>query len=370
MPFRLEPNLSSQPPPSCSQQPSCPELGSSSNCCPLVHHLGLVNAVNQDPALLLNHPVQPQFHYLFDCGDLTRLSIAAILRIRRLFLTHAHIDHIIGFDQILRAQLFATTPLSVYGPPGTIKQIGHRLQGYYWNLTGSSVYQVEVHDLYPDYVEQRTYHCNRQFGSSRLRRIKRSQLEFEEGGVLRWFPVFHGLPCIGFRFQAPCRWSVMKESLEHHQLKPGPWLQQIKDCLQSGRDGAISGVQLDCSQTPKRQASEWGELLFERRSGASMAYVTDTLLDVPSRTAIAKEIQGVEVLVCEATYSQESLDKATANLHATAQQAALLALEAQVGCLKLTHLSRRYNPCNSNHLREAREVFPRTDFTPTRLEPG
>ncbi len=323
-----------------------------------------MNAVNQDPALLLNHPTQPQYHYLFDCGDLTRLSMAAILRIRRLFLTHAHIDHIIGFDQILRAQLFALTPLTVYGPPGTIRQIGHRLQGYYWNLTGSSVYQVEVYELHDGYVQHKTYHCNRQFRASRLKRLETSKLELDEGGSIRWFPVFHGLPCIGYTYTAPSRWSANREALEREGLKPGPWLQSIKEALHTGANGDILATYHDGSPPISRPVSEWAKRLFEKRPGAVLAYVTDTLLDEPSRESISSKILTADLLVCESTYSQESALKAPANMHATAAQAATLATQAKVGQLNLTHLSRRYNPCSSNHLSEARAIFPNTDFAP------
>jgi ribonuclease Z len=61
-------------------------------------------------------------------------------------------------------------------------------------------------------------------------------------------------------------------------------------------------------------------------------------------------------LVIEATYLEAESDLAKKFGHLTAKEAATLALEAGVGKLLLTHISRRYH--ESQVLEEAKQVFP------------
>jgi len=67
--------------------------------------------------------------------------------------------------------------------------------------------------------------------------------------------------------------------------------------------------------------------------------------------------EGVDVLLCEATYLESEVSLARDYGHLTARQAATVAREADVGLLVLTHFSDRY-PDLDGHRREAGEVFP------------
>src|SRR3546814_15349560 len=57
-----------------------------------------------------------------------------MLRIRDVFVSHTHIDHFIGFDQLLRILVGRDRTLRLFGPAGFLDQVEHRLAGYSWNL--------------------------------------------------------------------------------------------------------------------------------------------------------------------------------------------------------------------------------------------
>ena len=71
-----------------------------------------------------------------------------------------------------------------------------------------------------------------------------------------------------------------------------------------------------------------------------------------------EHVHGVDGLVMEATYLNEELEMAETFGHTTAERAAALAKEAEVGQLILTHISRRYR--DEDILQEARTTFPET----------
>jgi ribonuclease Z len=75
--------------------------------------------------------------------------------------------------------------------------------------------------------------------------------------------------------------------------------------------------------------------------------------------ALALAAHQADVLVHEATFTEEEAERALQTGHSTARQAAQLAREAEVRMLALTHLSTRY--AGGEVRGEARAIFPATE---------
>src|SRR5688572_8946013 len=86
----------------------------------------LVNGPFGDPALFLDFRFERRA-LLFDLGDIAALPAKKILRLSDVFVTHAHMDHFSGFDRLLRICLGRDTDLRLYGPPGIIDKVEHKL---------------------------------------------------------------------------------------------------------------------------------------------------------------------------------------------------------------------------------------------------
>jgi ribonuclease Z len=67
---------------------------------------------------------------------------------------------------------------------------------------------------------------------------------------------------------------------------------------------------------------------------------------------------GADLLIHEATFSDEEGERARETAHTTASEAARIAAEADVSLLALTHLSPRHPPARLRD--EARAIFDRT----------
>ncbi|MBD0273345.1 MAG: ribonuclease Z, partial [Acetobacteraceae bacterium] len=96
-------------------------------------HPRLLNGRDGDPGVYLEALHLPDA-VLLDCGDLSALSPRHLLRVGALAVSHAHMDHWAGFDQLLRLVLGRERTLRLFGPSGLIDQVEHKLRAYTWNL--------------------------------------------------------------------------------------------------------------------------------------------------------------------------------------------------------------------------------------------
>ncbi|MDT7887853.1 MAG: ribonuclease Z [Desulfurococcales archaeon] len=99
----------------------------------------------------------------------------------------------------------------------------------------------------------------------------------------------------------------------------------------------------------------WGYRLNIRRKGLSICYTGDT---GPCET-IAEKCRGADILIHEATFTQENVEEAKVSMHSTAYDAARLAQAIGAKYLYLTHISSRYRDQNLI-LREAQSIFRNT----------
>ena len=95
------------------------------------------------------------------------------------------------------------------------------------------------------------------------------------------------------------------------------------------------------------------QLVGPTRSGRTIVFSGDTR----PHPAVIVAARGADLLVHEATFGQEEQTRAVETGHSTAREAALVAQEAGVKRLVLTHISARYTRDAPELLAEAQEVF-------------
>ncbi len=259
--------------------------------------------------------------WLFDCGEGTqhRILQAGIrpTRIRRIFVTHMHGDHVFGLPGLLCTLNLACDPagIDVYGPEG--------LGGYLeesMNRTGwGPEYPFAVHVATPGIVFEDNLH------------------------VVRCAALHHNVPAIGFRVEEkPRPGSLDAARAEALGVPSGPLLGLLK----AGKDVTL----------PDGTIIPAAGLTLPPRPGRSFAYVTDT---APCDGGV-ELARGADLVVHEATYTQADADRLPQRRHSAATGAATVARDAGARRLFITHFSPRYQS-PAPLVEEARAIFPATD---------
>jgi ribonuclease Z len=150
---------------------------------------------------------------LFDLGDLHLLPPHKLLKLDYIFVSQTHMDHFIGFDLLLRLCLGRDKYLHIFGPPGLLQHLEHRLMAYTWNLVENYTndFAIIVMEVHPHAQTTKRYCCRAAFKTGIV----------EEGrafdGILvetRFFSVQgvfldHLIPCLAFRFEERQRFNVL-----------------------------------------------------------------------------------------------------------------------------------------------------------------
>lgn len=255
---------------------------------------------------------------LFDCGEGTQrqmMRYAVGFTVADLFLTHYHADHTLGLPGLLRTMGLQdrTAAFTVYGPPDAERHIRPLID------LGMErpKFPVEVRELRPGDVLERGDHI----------------LEVGEAS---------------HKGAALCYALVEKPRLGRFDPERAELL-GIPEGPLRGRIHRGESITLENGQTVHPQ-----DLVGPTRPGRRVVLSGDT---APS-AAVRRLAKGADLLVHEATFSEEDRVRARETRHSTARQAAEVARDAGVKELVLTHLSARYSREAPELLKEAQEVFP------------
>ena len=320
----------------------------------------LVNGPFGDPALYVRLAHRGEA-LLFDCGDLHPLSTRQILKLSAVFVSHGHIDHLIGFDLLLRNFLCSRKPLVLYGPPGFSAQIGHRLAGYTWNLIESYPLTVIVREWGEEAgVEVR-------FRAAGGFRAEGRKDWLCSGGLLVETPAFRvrcvpldhgGIVSLAFLLEEPLHVAVHKDALESRGYAPGPWLNRFKDKVRQGeRGGDVVSVPLAAGGSQAVELEELCRQIAHTERGMKVCYVTDASPSEKNLSAIEALAADAHLLAIEATFARRDHSRAVERNHLTAALAGDVGRRARAARLLVFHHSPRYLDFPQLLRLEAEEAF-------------
>jgi ribonuclease Z len=242
-------------------------------------------------------------------------------RIEKIFITHLHGDHIFGLPGLLGSRSFqgGTTPLTVYGPKG-IKQF---IEVALSVSTTHVKYPLEIVEI----TEEGIVFEDNQF-SVETKRLS------------------HGIECFGYRIvEKDIQGQLLVEKLLEEGVKPGPIFKRLKD----GETVELEDGRVLCGN----------DFIGPPQKGRIITILGDTRYCEASNQLA----QDADVLVHEATFAAEDERQAHDYFHSTTEQAARIAVQANVKRLILTHISSRYQgDMYKELLKEAQALFANTEI--------
>lgn len=315
-----------------------------------VFHPRLVNPPFADPGVFVDF-LYNRRALLFDLGTLDRFPTRKLLRTSHVFISHTHIDHFIGFDHLLRLCLGRDKQLHLFGPPGLIAQVGHRLAAYTWNLVVNyeTDFTVIVTEIHPDHRgEQAEFHCCRGFRMEQFAsfRFAGQIIHDEEGFSVRAVPLDHQIASLAFALEEKTHVNIMKNRLAELGLATGPWLKELKNAIMRGAsDETEIRTQLAGGRAAGSELRSLGELrtrAVKTAPGQKVCYVTDVAYTPENAAKIIDLAQGADYLFIEAVFLEADAQLAAVRHHLTAWQAGSLAHAAGAARVIPFHFSPRY----------------------------
>lgn len=254
---------------------------------------------------------------LFDPGEGTQRQFifanVAPTFVNRIFVSHFHGDHCLGLGSMLMRL--------------NLDKVTHPIHCYY-PASGKKFFdRLRYGTIYHDTIEVIEHPVSKEG-------------LVEDDGKFRIEAAFldHGVDNLAWRITESDRRKFNNEKLKEYGIQ-GPLVRQLE------KEGSLivgdKKISLD--------DVSW------IREGDAIAYVMDTR---PCVNAV-EIARGAKILLCESTYLEDKRELADKHYHLTAKQAALIAKEAGVELLILTHFSARYLN-SSDFEKEARPIFPNT----------
>lgn len=254
---------------------------------------------------------------LFDCGEGSQRQMIRYgtgFGVDAVFFTHFHADHYLGIIGFLRTLGMSgrERPMLLYGPPPARRLLGQAVRLGVETLG----FPVEITELR---------------GGDEVRR---------GGYTVKAVQVEHRVNALAYVLEEDERAGRFNvDQARALGVNPGPDYGKLQrgEPVQA-RDGRWVRPE---------------EVLGRSRPGRKLVISGDTR----PCAALVESAKGADVLIHEATFSDDEQERALETRHSTAREAGRVAREAEAQRLILTHLSSRHDVDPSRLLHQAREEF-------------
>jgi ribonuclease Z len=235
---------------------------------------------------------------------------SGLVQVDEIYLTHFHADHILGLPGLLKTYDLTdrSLPLTVFGPPG-LRELFAVLKP----LVGRLGFGVELVELPPG---EKVAH---------------------DGYLVEAYEAAHSVRANGY--------ALVEEE------RPGRFDPEAAIAAGVPEGPAFAALQRGESVEGSAGTVAPEQVMGPARAGRTVVITGDTAPS-PATVMVAAE---AELLVHDASFSEEDAQRAAETGHSTVGQAAAVAAEAHVKLLALVHISSRYHV--GAVLDEAREVF-------------
>ena len=321
-----------------------------------------VNNNQKDPCLVVISSTTGRA-CMFDIGEVCSLSGRDLLKVDYLFISHTHMDHFIGFDELVRINVPQFKTLVITGPTGISQNIYHRLSSYTWNLLDKDQLQFVVYELGSSGVS-RFILSNTDSFIPRVYPIDQAEricgdnfiLKLGSNDELYGTLLDHGIESVGYLYKSASRFKVNVEGIKSIGAVAGKWVTDLISKIESGKFSDELEVSLISGEKRTFSVEFLYHKLIEIIPPRSFGYLTDFYFSKSNLDRISSLFSGVDIVFSESTFMDKDYTKAYLKKHLTTKQAALIGAMLRVDKMRIFHFSRSYSDCDMVES-EFREFF-------------
>jgi len=253
---------------------------------------------------------------LFDCGEGTQRQMQrslGLVQADEIYLTHFHADHVLGLPGLLKTYDLTDrqVPLRIYGPPGL----------------------TELFQVFSPFLGRLGFALD-------LIELAKTDPIAHDGYEIRPFEAAHSSRALGY--------ALVEEE------RPGRF-----DPDAAAAAGVPEGPAYAALQRGETVEGSAGPVAPDQVMGPSRAGRTIVITgDSAPSPATVSAAADADLLIHDASFAEEEVQRAAETGHSTVGQAAAVAAEAHVKLLALVHISSRYHV--GKVIEEAKEVFEPT----------
>ena len=327
-----------------------------------------------DPLLLVR--VRPTGRaLLFDCGKMHHLAKRVYTSIDAIFVSHAHMDHFMGMDSVIRHSHASPRTIDIFGPPGLSARMAHKFACYDWNLADTFWGNFRVGEVHAGRIVS-TLYCGPQGFEARSEGERSGEAIYANSYLtVKSVLCEHRIAVLAFRIEEGAPFAIDELRLSQAGMLKGEWLKTLEKLFHAG---ALQGAALEIPVSvgglvEERRESDAAALyrsIRGRVQPASIGYVTDVGCSRENLEKLVGLLQGVTLLVCECAFLAADAKKAELSRHLCTTEFNMLLDKLRPRYVLPMHLSKTYQG-QSHPL--YREIEPPTGVTllkiPDRLTP-
>jgi ribonuclease Z len=325
-------------------------------------HASLVNGLYGDPVVYVETLFE-KHAILLDLGDISALTPGKIHRIEHVFISHAHIDHFIGFDLLLRVLVGREKTVHIFGPEGFIDRVHHKLQAYQWNLVDRFLYDLifDVSEISASgLVRAARFRLKTAFTKEELNlAAPPGDSVYSESGFLVSAAVLeHRIPCLAFALRERVHVNIWKNRLIERNIPVGPWLRELKRAVVKDMPDNYT-IEVPTSNGQSALALPLSDLrgVLTVTPGQKIGYVTDAADTPANREAIIDLVHNADLLFIESAFAEADTALARERAHLTTRAAGEIARDAGVRRVEPFHFSPRYEGEEERMIAEVMAAF-------------
>ena len=271
-----------------------------------------------DPLLLVR--VRPTGRaLLFDCGKIHHLAKRVYTSIDAIFVSHAHMDHFMGMDSVIRHSHASPRTIDIFGPPGLSGRMAHKFACYDWNLAETFWGNFRVGEVSEGRIAS-TLYCGPEGFAARQDGERSGDIYGNSYLTVKGLLCEHRIDVLAFRVDEGAAFVLDEVRMAEAGVVKGEWLKALEKLFHTGTlDGhpiafpAQTGSLIEERREP--DAGAFYQRIRRFEEPASIGYVTDIGFSAENLEKLEGLLGGVTLLVCECAFLAADESKARRSRH-------------------------------------------------------